>query len=114
MAGFENTVDKVVANIATTLKAKNKDYGDAFRECRERYPMYTASKLYEKLKRIETLSNNDANVKTESLEDAYLDLAGYAILELVWRDIEDCDLVVKGGLGNTTVGYIKGMHDDDL
>lgn len=114
MTEFENTVDKVVANIATTLKAKNKDYGDAFRECRERYPMYTASKLYEKLKRIETLSNNDANVKTESLEDAYLDLAGYAILELVWRDIEDCNLVVKGGRGNTTVGYIKGMHDDDL
>lgn len=113
MAGFENTVDKVVANIATTLKAKNKDYGDAFRECRERYPMYTASKLYEKLKRIETLSNNDANVKTESLEDAYLDLAGYAILELVWRDIYR-DFVRAENTGNIISGYVKGMHDDDL
>lgn len=110
MTAFEHTVDKVVANIATTLKAKNKDYGDAFRECRERYPMYTASKLYEKLKRIETLSNNNANVKTESLEDAYLDLAGYAILELVWRDIYR-DFVRAE---NTISGYIKGIHDDDL
>ena len=42
-------------------------------------------RLQDKLNRLKTLIRNEARVKDESIEDTLLDLANYAIMEVVER-----------------------------
>ncbi len=76
-------VENVAATLVATLKRKNADYGNSFSNLFERIGMpYAYGHLAEKLERIWSLMNNDAQVKNESLADSLYDLAGYAILTL--------------------------------
>lgn len=69
-----------------TYKAKNADYGDSFSKTRAEYPEAICIRLSDKLERLKTLINNDGQqVKDESIEDTLLDIADYAVMELVER-----------------------------
>lgn len=67
-----------------TYKRKNHDYGNAFSEMYDELGInYGYGKIREKVNRIKTLKDNDAQVANEPLEDALLDCANYCILTLM-------------------------------
>ena len=73
----------------TTYAAKNHDYGDSFSKVRNKFPNAILIRLNDKLNRLETLmSGANAAVSDESIDDTLLDLANYALLELVDREAE--------------------------
>ena len=72
-----------------TYKAKNADYGDSFSKLRAKYPNAILIRLTDKLSRLETLMNGgQQHVSDESIDDTLMDLACYAVMELVERQIE--------------------------
>ena len=69
-----------------TYKAKNADYGDSFAQLRQEFPNAILVRLTDKLSRLKTLMNGgQQQVLDESIDDTLLDLANYAIMELVER-----------------------------
>ena len=77
---FETITNKML----DTYKAKNHDYGNAFSEMYDELGInYGYGKIREKVNRIKTLKDNDAQVANEPLEDALLDCANYCILTLM-------------------------------
>ena len=80
----EEIYGSLLDKLFTTYKAKDKDYGSAFSEMFDELGIdYAYGKLREKINRIKVLRNHPNMVENESLEDALLDTAGYAILTLV-------------------------------
>lgn len=71
-------------------KRKNADYGDSFAQLRERYPNFVCMRLFDKLNRLDTLMKPgyEAQVSDEKLEDTLIDIANYAVMELVERAME--------------------------
>ena len=68
--------------------AKNTDYGDSAFEPPLMCPELTAGvairvRMSDKIRRIIQLENNPAQVKGESLADAYRDIIGYSVLRLI-------------------------------
>ena len=76
--------DAILAELQKLHSAKNRDYGnsftDLFKECGM---IYAYGHLKEKLNRIKSLMDSEAQVKGEKLEDSLKDLASYAIMTLV-------------------------------
>lgn len=75
---------------------KNADYGDSFRKVREKIPNAILVRLNDKLNRLESLMNkseDEQKVKNESIDDTLMDIANYALLELVERRKEHIDYV---------------------
>ena len=80
----EEIYGSLLDKLFMTYKAKNADYGSAFSEMFDELGIdYAYGKLREKMNRIKTLRNQPNMVENEGLEDALLDMAGYAILTLV-------------------------------
>ena len=80
----EEIYGSLLDKLFTTYKAKNTDYGSAFTEMFDELGIdYAYGKLREKMNRIKVLRKQPNMVENESLEDALLDMAGYAILTLV-------------------------------
>ena len=80
----EEIYGSLLDKLFTTYKAKNSDYGNAFAEMFDELGIdYAYGKLREKMNRIKVLRNKSNMVENEGLEDALLDMAGYAILTLV-------------------------------
>ena len=80
----EEIYGSLLDKLFTTYKAKDADYGSSFAEMFDELGIdYAYGKLREKMNRIKTLRNQPNMVENESLEDALLDTAGYAILTLV-------------------------------
>lgn len=76
--------------------SKNEDYGDSFRKVRNMFPTAILIRLHDKLNRLESLLGKDEDerkVKDESIDDTLMDIANYALLELVERhaDCEACE-----------------------
>ena len=72
--------------------AKNHDYGDSFAKTRAVVPNAILVRLHDKLNRLTTLmTGENAMVKDESIDDTLLDLANYALMELVEREAERAD-----------------------
>lgn len=71
-------------------KRKNADYGDSFSQLRKRYPNFVCMRLFDKLNRLDTLiqPGYEAKVSDEKLEDTLMDIANYAIMEIVERRAE--------------------------
>jgi hypothetical protein len=67
---------------------KNADYNDCFAKARKEVPNYTLGKLYDKFERFKQLSKHENQVKDETICDTLTDLANYAIMELLERQIE--------------------------
>lgn len=82
---FDTNVEKFVricSDMCDLYAKKNHDYGNAFGEIISDVGLpYGVGKLKEKLKRVETLANYEAQVK-ESIEDSLIDLACYAVMTL--------------------------------
>lgn len=79
----------ITTQMADVYTAKNHDYGDSFARLRERYPTSILIRLGDKLNRLHTLLTGEtAQVKDESIDDTLLDLANYAVMELVERRVE--------------------------
>lgn len=66
---------------------KNADYGDSFAQLRKRYPNFVCMRLFDKLNRLDTLIQPDyeAKVTDEKLEDTLMDIANYAVMEILER-----------------------------
>lgn len=80
----EEIYGSLLDKLFTTYKAKDADYGSAFAEMFDELGIdYAYGKLREKMNRIKVLRKQPNMVENESLEDALLDTAGYAILTLV-------------------------------
>ena len=81
-----NPIDFKTDELKAILLTKNNDYGKSFDELRKEYGMTsTLIRIQDKFNRIKVLTKKDAEVKSESIEDTLMDLAGYCILELVYR-----------------------------
>ena len=67
---------------------KNTDYGDSFQKVRAKIPNAILVRLNDKLNRLESLMEKDEEerkVKSESIDDTLMDIANYALLEMVER-----------------------------
>jgi hypothetical protein len=85
-------VFKLVTDLmCSTYKAKNSDYGSSFSKTRKEFGNAAILiRLTDKLERLKTLmSGNEQQVKDESINDTLLDLANYAVMELVERKISN-------------------------
>jgi len=93
---MENKPDKVAmhAEICTYLtdlyRRKNKDYGDSFTELRQEFPDSILLRLKDKYNRLETLCKVGATTEVgdERIEDTFLDMSNYCIMEDIERRIE--------------------------
>ena len=78
-------------------KKKNADYGDSFAKVREELPNAILVRLNDKLNRLKSLMEDPEKQKVndESIDDTLMDLANYALLELVERRVEQIDQMKK-------------------
>lgn len=71
---------------------KNADYGDSFRKVREDIPNAILVRLSDKMNRLKTLMTKPKGespmVTDESIDDTLMDIANYALLEMVERRAE--------------------------
>lgn len=72
----------ILVQLHQTYARKNHDYGNSFHKVREEFPNAVLIRLMDKLERLKALYNSPALVD-ESIEDTLLDLANYAIMEVV-------------------------------
>ena len=79
---------QICGNMHNTYKAKNVDYGDSFAKVRREYPEAICIRLMDKLERLKTLyKGGEQQVKEESIDDTLLDIANYAVMEILERKI---------------------------
>lgn len=79
----------ICSKLHDTYKAKNADYGDSFAKVRQEYDNAIIIRLMDKLERLKRLYDKDyTNKVDESIDDTLLDLANYAIMELVERETD--------------------------
>lgn len=79
----------IVLKLNALYEAKNSDYGDSFATVRGKYHNAILIRLWDKLLRLETLLNGaEQKVNDENIDDTLKDLANYALMELVEREIE--------------------------
>ncbi len=65
---------------------KNTDYGNSFGEQFQEHGLVSAViRLDDKMRRLKSLSKQDAQVKDESIDDTLLDMANYAIMTVIER-----------------------------
>lgn len=84
---------QTTTQMAKIYEQKNHDYGNSFAKARHEIPNYTLGKLYDKVSRLISLMGRGekAKVSDESIEDTLLDLANYAVMELVERRVDRDD-----------------------
>lgn len=84
---------KLHSDICTRLNGlyerKNHDYGDSFGKSFVEYGMsMPCIRLEDKLNRLKALTRADAEVMDETIDDTLMDLANYAIMTLVERELD--------------------------
>lgn len=84
------THEDVCRKLTELYKAKNADYGNAYTLLREEFPASICYRLTDKLNRLKTLYRGGGKVKNESIDDTLMDIANYAIMELIERDKNEC------------------------
>lgn len=76
--------NRITGEMQETYIKKNHDYVNAFSEMYDEFGInYGYGKIREKVNRIKTLKDNEAQVANDPLEDALLDCANYCILTLM-------------------------------
>ena len=72
---------KVVKQMTELYAEKNHDYGNSFDKGMKVIGLpYGVGRLYDKMNRIISLMDNEAEVKDETMEDTVLDLACYSVM----------------------------------
>lgn len=83
---------KITAKMADTYEKKNTDYGNSFENTLNKWGYKIAmARIDDKLSRVNTLLNQEAQVKDEAVEDTLMDLATYAIMTLIWLSKQKSD-----------------------
>ena len=92
------THKKLTEDLHDLYVRKNADYGDSFRKVREDIPNAILVRLGDKMNRLKTLMTkpeDERKVVDESIDDTLMDIANYALLELVERyadsEVADCE-----------------------
>ena len=81
---------KICEKLNLIYEQKNNDYGDSFAILRNEHPNAILVRIFDKYNRLKTLlSDTEQKVKDESIKDTLMDLANYAILELIEMEIEE-------------------------
>lgn len=102
--GQENVKDKITIHreicerLNNIYKVKNADYGDSFAKVRKELGQTVILvRLSDKLERLKKLMlKGDRQVMDENIEDTLIDLANYAIMELVEREIDSKEWMTEG------------------
>lgn len=106
MPSFEEEVKNVCNELAALIISKNQKYGDSYRRSRlsaedtwgsRKIPFDFHAK--EKIQRYSTAEDDE--------EDSVLDLAGYSVLEIVCRRLDD-----KGHENGISILDREGIYDD--
>ena len=87
----ENYHKQICQELTNMFVEKNADYGNAYALLRKEYPMSICWRLSDKLYRLKTLYATDTekpNWVSESITDTLMDIANYAIMELIERGME--------------------------
>ena len=85
----------ICEKLTKTYEAKNADYGDSFSETRTKYPEAICIRLLDKLNRLEGLISGQDPKVDESIDDTLLDIANYAVMELVERRYDCTEGICK-------------------
>ena len=83
----ENKINSICNELATVLKEKNKNYGDSFSKTVDEYgKAVMLIRIQDKLNILKQLIilNNNCDNSEESIEDTFLDIAGYAVLAKIY------------------------------
>lgn len=92
MSGIDKTDihSEIINEMHALYVRKNADYGDSFAQLRKRYPNFVCMRLFDKLNRLDTLiqPGYEAQVTDEKLEDTLMDIANYAVMEILERRAE--------------------------
>ena len=92
MSGIDKTDihSEIIKEMHELYMRKNADYGDSFAQLRKRYPNFVCMRLFDKLNRLDTLiqPGYEAKVTDEKLEDTLMDIANYAVMEILERRAE--------------------------
>ena len=84
------THEEISRKLTELYKAKNADYGNAYALLRKEFPASICYRLTDKLNRLKTLYRvGGGKVKEESIDDTLMDIANYAIMELMERRRDD-------------------------
>lgn len=79
-----NLHQEIVDSLHDLYVRKNSDYGDSVHDTYEKYGIVSfLVRMEDKLNRVRTLTQHDALVNDEKIEDTLLDLANYAILAVI-------------------------------
>ena len=84
-------IHKDVCAVLTELyKQKDEEYGGSYAKIRQEYPDTICIRLQGKVNRLKSLmaENQDNSVPEEKIESKLLDIANYAIMEIVERRID--------------------------
>jgi hypothetical protein len=74
----------ILNSMHDTYIRKNADYGDSFAQQFSKYGILSALiRLDDKMRRLEQLSKNEAQVKEESILDTLLDLSNYSVMTIM-------------------------------
>lgn len=77
--------NETTTNMVETFTKKNQDYGNSFFESLDKRGLVAALvRMEDKMNRLNSLSEREAQVTEESLIDTLLDLANYSILTSMW------------------------------
>lgn len=86
----ENKINGICNELAKVLKEKNKKYGDSFSKTADEYGnAVLLLRIQDKLNRLKQLlifKEDDCSNSDESVEDTFLDLAGYAVLSKIYLE----------------------------
>ena len=80
----------VCAGLTELYKQKDEEYGGSYAKIRQEYPDTICIRLQGKVNRLKSLmaENQDNSVPEEKIESKLLDIANYAIMEIVERRID--------------------------
>lgn len=84
---------EIVDDMIDTYQRRIHDYGNTYIEGHRKIPCYTAGKLYDKVSQLIALSRDGETdrVCNETIDNALLDLADYALREYVERRFDEAD-----------------------
>lgn len=108
---------EITKKMAETYKQKNANYGDSFSKLyKDLGPIAGLTPLHNKLDRLTTLMKGEVN-KYESIEDTLLDLANYAIMNLLeieaQQEEQNSDECITGNPRPSSLGDITGTGTID-
>lgn len=83
---------KITETMLDVFKKKNHDYGNSFDQSLDKFGLIASVvRLSDKMNRIESLINKEAQVKDESIRDTIMDMANYCIMTAMWLN-KQCNL----------------------